>query len=300
MISEVSNTAAKVDSAFIFIVGLSVCLLVLITFFMLFFVIRYNRRRNPKSENIEGNLWLEIVWTVVPTLLVLAMFYAGWTNFAYIRNAPKDAMTVKTLGRNWSWEFEYKNGRQSDVLRVPLGKPVELVLTSADVVHSLYIPAFRIKEDAVPGMKTRMWFSAGELGTYDIYCTEYCGTGHSHMRTKVIVMDEKEFNAWYVSKEEGGARAKGMKLLQDRGCLGCHSTDGTVKIGPTFKGLWGRSVTVLTDGRERELFADEAYIRRAVLQPQAELVKGYPPIMPVLPLKSEELDAIITALKDLK
>ena len=299
MISEVSNTAAKVDSAFIFIVGLSVCLLVLITFFMLYFVIKYNSRRNPKSENIEGNLWLEIVWTVVPTLLVLAMFYAGWTNFAYIRNAPKDAMTVKTLGRNWSWEFEYKNGRQSDVLRVPLGKPVELVLTSADVVHSLYIPAFRIKEDAVPGMKTRMWFSAGEPGTYDIYCTEYCGTGHSHMRSKVIVMDEKEFNTWYLSKEEG-AGAKGLKLLQDKGCLGCHSTDGAAKIGPTFKGLWGRKVTVLIDGREREIFADEAYIRKSVLQPQAEIVKGYPPIMPVLPLKSEELDAIITVLKDLK
>ena len=120
------------------------------------------------------------------------------------------------------------------------------------------------------------------------------------MRSKVIVMDEKEFNAWYVSREQEGARAMGMKLLQDKGCLGCHSADGPAKIGPTFKGLWGRSVTVLVNGRERELVADEAYIRKAVLQPQAEVVKGYPPIMPEFPLKSEELDAIITVLKDLK
>ncbi|MBI5232981.1 MAG: cytochrome c oxidase subunit II [Deltaproteobacteria bacterium] len=300
MVSEVSASTAKVDSAFIYIVGVAVCLLVLITFFMIFFVIRYGSKRSPKSENIEGNLWLEIAWTVIPTFIVLSMFYVGWTNFSYIRNAPKDAMTVKVLGRNWSWDFEYKNGRHSDVLRAPLGKPVELILTSADVVHSLYIPAFRIKEDAVPGMKTHMWFSAGEPGTYDIYCTEYCGTGHSHMRSKVIVMEEGEFNAWYSSGGPEVSGAKALKLLRDKGCVGCHSLDGTANIGPTFKGIWGRKTTALTNGREREIIVDGAYIRTSVRQPKADIVKGYPPIMPALPMTDEELEAIISALKDLK
>src|SRR5271157_704574 len=173
-----SNIAANVDTAFLYVVGICVILLALVTFFMVFFVIRYGRKRHPHAEQIEGSLPLEIIWTVLPTILVLAMFYFGWSNFSYIRNAPKDAMPVKVKGVMWEWEFEYKNGKHSDVLKVPLGKPVQLVITSADVIHSLYIPAFRIKEDAVPGMNTHMWFNANELGSYDIFCTEYCGTGH--------------------------------------------------------------------------------------------------------------------------
>jgi cytochrome c oxidase subunit 2 len=300
MISSISNTAAKVDSAFFFIVGTSVVLLVLVTFFMVFFVIRYSRKRNPHAEQIEGNILLEIIWTVIPTLLVLAMFYMGWSNFSYIRNAPKDAMPVKATGMMWAWQFEYKNGKQSDVLHVPLGKAVRLVLTSTDVIHSLYIPAFRIKEDAVPGLKTHLWFKANEVGSYDIFCTEYCGTGHSHMRSKVVVMTDEEFNKWYLSVETPGEKEKGFKLLQVKGCLGCHTTDGTQKIGPTFKRIFGRKEIVLTGGKEREIIVDEDYLKRSVLQPEADIAKGYPPIMPVLPVTGEELDAIIVALKELK
>jgi cytochrome c oxidase subunit 2 len=300
MISGISNTASKVDSAFLFIVGSSVVLLVLVTFFMVFFVIRYSRKKNPNPEQIEGNVLLEIIWTVIPTLLVMVMFYVGWSNFSYIRNSPDDAMPVKVTGMMWSWQFEYKNGKQSDVLNVPLGKPVRLVLTSSDVIHSLYIPAFRIKEDAVPGLKTHLWFKANELGSYDIFCTEYCGTGHSHMRSKVVVMADNEFDKWYESAEARGEKDRGLKLLQVKGCLGCHTTDGTKKIGPTFKGIFGRKETVITDGKEHEINVDEAFLRKAVLQPGADLVKGYPKIMPKLPVTPEELDAIIVALKELK
>jgi len=300
MTSAISNTAAKVDSAFLFIVCSSVVLLVLVTFFMVFFVIRYSRKRNPHPDQIEGNVFLEIIWTVVPTVLVLVMFYVGWSDFSYIRNAPDDAMPVQVTGMMWAWQFEYKNGKQSDVLKVPLGKPVKLILTSADVIHSLYIPAFRIKEDAVPGLKTHLWFKANELGSYDIFCTEYCGTGHSHMRSKVVVMADNEFDKWYESAEAPGEKDKGLKLMQVKGCLGCHTTDGTKKIGPTFKGIFGRKDTVVTDGKEHVIIVDDAFLRKAVLQPGADLVKGYPKIMPKLPVTPEELDSIIAALKELK
>ena len=300
MISDISNTASKIDLAFLYITGMSVVLLVLITFFMVYSLARYNAKRNPRAEQIEGNVPTEIILTIVPVVLVLLMFYLGWTNFSYLRNAPKDAMPVTVRGMMWSWHFEYKNGKQNDVLNVPVGKPVELILTSADVIHSFYIPAFRIKEDAVPGMNTHLWFKANELGSYDVFCTEYCGTGHSHMRSKVVVLAQDAFDKWYASSGPTGSGNRGLQLLQDKGCLGCHTTDGTKKIGPTFKGIFGRKETVITDSKEHEIVVDEAFLRKAVLQPGADLVKGYPKIMPKLPVTSEELDEIIAALKGLK
>ncbi len=298
MIWGSSNIAAKVDIAFLYVVGICVILLALVTFFMVFFVIRYGRKRHPNAQQIEGSLPLEIIWTVLPTILVLAMFYFGWSNFSYIRNAPKDAMPVKVKGVMWAWEFEYKNGKHSDVLKVPLGKAVQLEITSADVIHSLYIPAFRIKEDAVPGMNTHMWFNANELGSYDIFCTEYCGTGHSHMLSKVVVMSQDAFDKWYASA--AAPENKGLQLLQKKGCLGCHTTDGTKKIGPTFKGVYGGEETVITNGKERTIIVDEAFCRKAILQPGTDLVKGYPNIMPKIPVTGDELDVIVKTLEELK
>lgn len=300
MIPGITNIVAVVDRTFLLITLTSVLLLLLVTFFMLYFVFKYNRKRHPHAEQIEGSLILEITWTVLPTVLVLVMFYYGWVNFSYMRNAPVDAMPVKVTGMMWSWHFEYMNGKQSDVLNVPAGKPVKLILTSADVIHSLYIPAFRIKEDAVPGMTTHLWFTANAGGPYDIFCTEYCGTGHSHMRSKVVVMTAGEFQKWYSSAQPQGAAEKGLNLLQAKGCLGCHTTDGSAKVGPTFKGLFGRKELVVTDGKEHEIVVDENFLKKAVLQPGEDLVKGYPRIMPKLPVTPEELDAIIAALKEMK
>jgi len=213
----VSNYSTLFDGTFIFLTVTSLILLALITFFMLYFVVKYNRKKHPLAQQLEGNLLLEIIWTVAPTVLVLIMFYYGWINFSYMRNAPEEALPVKVTGMQWSWQFEYKNGKQSNVLNVPLGKPVKLTLTSADVIHSLFIPAFRIKEDAVPGMKTHLWFNAGEIGSYDIYCTEYCGAGHSHMRSKVVVMSAADFDQWYGAAAPQGAVEKGLNLLQVKG-----------------------------------------------------------------------------------
>jgi cytochrome c oxidase subunit 2 len=207
----------------------------------------------------------------------------------------------------WTWSFEYENGKQSAVLNVPVKRPVKLAITSADVLHSLFIPAFRIKEDAVPGRETRLWFLPDEAGTYDLFCTEYCGVGHSTMTTKVAVMTQKDFDSWY--KGDALAPAAGTKmqpdgaaLTKEKGCVACHSLDGTAKVGPTLKGVFGRKETVVTAGKERELTVDEAYLRRSLLEPQADVVKGYPPIMPSQKgvLKDPEIDAIIIYLKGLR
>jgi cytochrome c oxidase subunit 2 len=299
MFHPASNIAAKVTEAFMIVTGACVVLLCLVMITMIVFLVRYDKRKNPVPTDVQESTTLEIVLTVIPTILVLAMFYYGWVNFGYIRTPPKNAMQIDVTGRQWAWSFAYANGKKSDVLNVPLGKPVELVLTSADVIHSFFIPAYRVKEDCVPGMKTHLWFIADELGTFDIFCTEYCGLAHSHMLSKLNVMRIADFDKWYeaAAAAEGG---EGLQLLQSKGCLGCHTTDGTRKVGPTFKGLYGSMVTVITDGKERTIRADEEYIRRSVLDPKADVAKGYPPIMPTLPVTGKELDEIVEYLETLK
>lgn len=295
-----SNTAGKVDDAFLFIVVCCVILLALVTVTMIAFLIRYNRDRHARPERVPENVALEITWTVIPTILVLVMFYVGWADFGYIRNPPKDALTIDVTARQWSWLFEYATGKQSDVLYVPQGRPVKLMLTSADVIHSLFIPAFRIKEDCVPGMKTHLWFTADETGTYDLFCTEYCGLGHSHMRSKVNVLTPENFALWLAMAEGKTPADLGPKILQAKGCLGCHSLDGSVKVGPTFKSLLGRKQTVIASGAEKEVTVDAAYLRKHILEPEASTVKGYPPIMPKVAITDSDLSTIITYLETIK
>ena len=299
LVPEASNSAKEVTEAFYYILGIEVVLLTLVTAAMISFVIRYRRKQHPVPENVEGGTLLEIVWTVIPTLLVIVMFIIGWKSFAEIRKVPEGAMNIRVTARQWSWQFTYENGRQSDILRVPLARAVKLTMHSQDVLHCLYVPAFRIKEDCVPGMETYLWFTADRSGSYDIFCTEYCGLGHSGMLSKVTAMPAAEFDSWYKG-EEGKKEASGRSLLENKGCLGCHSLDGTTKIGPTFKGLFGRQVTVMTGGKERTVVADEQYIARSISDPLADIVKGYPPVMPKLPVDEEELKAIIAYLKELK
>ena len=300
MVLGPSNIAGKIETSFLIVVGACVVLLVMVTVTMLVFLYKYNRKRHPVPKEIKENLPLEVVWTVIPTILVIFMFYFGWVDFDYIRNPPKDAMNIDVIARQWSWTFRYENGRQSDTLKVPVGKPVKLTMTSEDVIHCLFIPAYRVKEDCVPGLKTHLWFTANEAGTYDIFCTEYCGLEHSHMLSKLITMPAAEFNEWYQGRAEAKDKEKGAELLQTKGCFGCHTTDGTPKVGPTFKGLFGSNVTVLTNGKERTIPADEDYLKRSVLEPAADIVKGYPNIMPKLPMTEEEVDEIVDYLETLK
>ncbi len=311
---HLSNPA---DETFFFILGISVTLLALNTGVMLYFVFRYGRKRHPRAEEVGENTPLEIIWTVIPMVLVLAIFYVGWKGFVYMRTAPPDAMTVKVLARQWSWQFTYENGREDSVLRVPVRKPVKLLITSADVLHSLFIPAYRIKEDCVPGMETHLWFLPDQLGSYDLFCTEYCGVGHSAMITKVEVMPEKDFDSWYrggvraaaeqpaagaKEKKKTGAGPDGATLYQVKGCAACHSIDGSPKVGPTFKGLFGKRETVIHEGKEIEITVDEAFIRKTLLEPEEERVKGFPPIMPSQKglLTDAEINTVIEYIKSLK
>jgi cytochrome c oxidase subunit 2 len=319
MVTGWPNMSNPADDTFFFILGISLTLLALNTGVMIYFVFRYRRKRHPQAEEVGESTTLEIIWTVIPTILVLAIFYVGWKGFVYMRTAPPDAMVVHVTAREWSWTFDYANGKETNILKVPVRKPVKLLITSADVLHSLFIPAYHIKEDAVPGRETHLWFLPDELGSYDLFCTEYCGVGHSSMITTVEVMSEKDFDAWYggatkapnVKKVKGAKTAAsheaaeaidGARLVQVKGCIACHTTDGTPKIGPTFKGMFGKKETVVNDGKEREIIVDEAFIKQTLLNPEIDRVKGFPPIMPSQKgvLTDDEVDTITEYLKNLK
>jgi cytochrome c oxidase subunit II len=303
MSTGASSFVEGVDLSFYIILGISAFFLIGITFTMIFFVFKYSRKKNPKATNIKENHALEITWTVIPTILVLVMFYYGWMGYKPMRNVPDDAMTVKAHGQMWRWSFEYEDGRRSEELYVPLNKPVKLELISHDVLHSLYIPAFRIKEDLVPGRDNWMWFKAIELGDFDILCAEYCGERHSYMLSKVHVLPKQEYQNWYKNKLGKSEDPIGLQILKQNACISCHSLDGSQIIGPTFKGVFGRKEIVLTDGQEREIVVDEDYIRKSLKEPNADVVKGFKQGLMISYTESindEKIDQIIEYIKTLK
>ncbi|MCR4418468.1 MAG: cytochrome c oxidase subunit II [Ignavibacteria bacterium] len=200
MLSNASNFIKEVDGVFLFILGVSVLLLILITFLMVYFVIKYNRKKNLTPKNIKGNTTLEIIWTVIPTILVVGMFYYGWYGYKKMTAAPKDAFEINVTGKMWAWEFTYPNGMKTDTLVVPINKPIKLNLQSIDVNHSFFIPAFRIKRDVIPNKNNYLWFIAEEVGVYDIACAEYCGLRHSYMYSKLYAIHQNEFDEWYKAK----------------------------------------------------------------------------------------------------
>ncbi|MCX6258358.1 MAG: cytochrome c oxidase subunit II [Bacteroidia bacterium] len=304
MFSGASNYVRSTDLAFTIIFGISLFLLVLITSIMIYFLIRYNRKRNPVATQVKSSNALEITWTLVPIILVMIMFYYGWTGFEPMRNVPKDAMEIKAIGRMWTWSFAYNNGKVSDKLYVPFGKPVKINLMSEDVIHSLYIPAFRIKEDAVPGKNNYLWFIPEHPGTYDVMCAEYCGMRHSYMITQVNVMPEDSFNIWLNAGASASASPveQGYQLIKDNGCIGCHSTDGTKLVGPSFRGSFGVKKTVISAGKEHEITVDKDYIYKSIVDPNADIVKGFNlGIMPSFKNKisDQDIDKISDYIKSL-
>jgi cytochrome c oxidase subunit II len=296
------TTIKAVDPVFVFIFAACVVLLVAITAAMGWFAFRYHRSRAPEpTSQRDGSVWLEIAWTVLPTLLVLAMFYYGWSGYLTLRDVPKGALQATAVGRMWSWSFKYPNGKTSDKLFVPVGKPVQVNLESRDVIHGFYMPAFRIKRDAVPGMKNHVWFVATKPGSYDIFCSQYCGTGHSAMITTAEAVPEAEFQAWLNRDEQKTAGHPALAILEKYGCLGCHSTDGSKKVGPTFKGLYDSKVAVTRGGQRVVVEAEDAYLKESILNPAAAIVEGYPPIMPASSGISEaEVKTVVDYLKTLR
>jgi len=196
----ISDYIQSVDSVFILIVAISAVILLGVTVVMIYFVIKYNRKRHPNAVNIEGNLALEITWIAIPVILVLAMFYYGFITFQELRVIPENAYTIKVTGQMWKWNFTYDNGKKSDTLYVPVNTPLKLVLSSLDVGHSFYVPAYRIKEDLVPGMETYLAFIPDKIGSYEIACAEYCGLNHSYMYNKLHVIPQDKFEVWVAKK----------------------------------------------------------------------------------------------------
>lgn len=282
-VTQASNFVQGVDTAFLVTLGISFMFLIGLTLVMLVFIFKYNKKRNPKATQIEGSVKLEILWTVIPFLLTMVMFYYGWAGWKPMQKAPKGAMEVTVYARMWNFNFEYENGRRSDTLYLPKDKPVKLNLVAMDVLHSLYIPAFRVKQDMVPEMENNfMWFEPQKIGTYEIFCAEYCGLQHSYMLSYAKVLEDTTFQSWITDTTQIAASADivspaatGRKIMQNIGCFACHTLDGSKLVGPSFKGVWNKQETVITGKETRQIIVDEEYIRRSIYDPNADLVEGY-------------------------
>jgi cytochrome c oxidase subunit II len=272
-----SNMAEGVDRTFILIFSIALVFIIGITAFMIYTVIRFSRKKGKPAMQFSGSTTLEVIWTVIPLALVMVMFYYGWTGFARMRNVPEDAMPVKVTGRMWEWEFDYGNGLKSKNLVVPVNKPVRLNLHSEDVNHGLFIPAFRVKEDVIPGYDNYLWFIPTIEGEYEILCSSYCGLLHSGMLSKAIVVNQDSYEKWIsgLKVETEKPLPEGFRLLQSTGCLACHSTDGKNLVGPTFKGLFGSERNVMEGNKVIKVVADENYIKRSVYEPDAQVVSGF-------------------------
>lgn len=295
------TTTEAVDKAFYVIFGISGVMLLGITVAMVYLVWRYNRKRYPVPiSQKDHNLWLEVTWIVIPSILVSVMFWYGWEGYLSLRRVPDNAITVQASARMWSWLFTYENGKTSDKLYVPVGQPVHMRLNSEDVLHSFYVPAFRVKRDTVPGMETYVWFVAEEPGSYDLFCAEYCGIAHSEMISTVEAVPAAEFSGWLAEKP--ATADAGKVLLQKHGCLGCHSLDGSKSVGPSFQGIGGRQVTIVKDGKTLTIASDRAYLKRAIIEPGVEIVDGFPPAMPPYAdrIPEEDLTGLLDYLEALK
>jgi cytochrome c oxidase subunit II len=307
-ITQASNFVKGVDTAFLVILSISFFFLIAVTVAMLVFIYKYHRKRNPVATQIEGNTTLEAIWVIIPLLITLLMFYYGWAGWKPMTKAPDGAMEVTVYGRMWNFMFEYENGKMVDTLYLPINQPVKLNLVAMDVLHSLYIPAFRVKQDMVPGKKDNfMWFEPQREGTYELYCAEYCGLEHSYMYSYVKVMEDSAFQAWVadttlVAEEVVSPSATGRRIMQNIGCFACHSLDGAKLVGPTFAGLWGSEKTVITGGTTRQVLVDEDYIHRSIFDPNADIVEGFGRGLMLSykgMLTEEDVDQIIEYLKTL-
>jgi cytochrome c oxidase subunit 2 len=277
MFSNASNFVQGVDSAFLIITAISVFFLIVLTGLMIFFVVKYNRKKNKPAVQVKDNTLLEITWITIPMILVLYMFYIGWEGFIPMRKAPKDAMEVTATGSMWKFQFDYPGNKQSDTLVVPINKAVKVNLASKDVLHGFSVPGFRIKEDMVPKKKNYAWFIPGELGNFDIYCTVYCGLNHSYMMSVIKVVSQEDYDKWIKALPVKKAdNSFGLKVLEKNGCIACHSIDGSKLVGPSFKGLHGAVSEVTTNGVNGKITVDSAYIASSIYDPNKDVVVGFP------------------------
>jgi cytochrome c oxidase subunit 2 len=291
--------AGNVDALYVFLLLISVMVSALIFTLILVFAIRFRRQKGVEAEQIEGSLPLELTWSIMPLFVFLFIFGWGAVIFFQMRTPPKDASTIYVVAKQWMWKLEHEEGiREINSLHIPVGRNVKLIMTSQDVIHSFYVPAFRVKQDVVPGRYTTMWFKATKPGTYHLFCAEYCGTQHSGMIGEVVVMEAAQYQAWLAGGGATGTMASnGESLFQQLGCATCHRSD-TQGRGPNLAGLFGKRVAI-SDGTT--VVADEGYIRESILVPTAKIVSGFKPIMPPFQglVTEEQLNALVAYVKSL-
>ena len=296
-----SSFSWKVDALYFYLSGVTLFFTLLISAVLIFFIIRY-RRRTPYEipRPIAGSHKLETLWTIIPFIIAMTMF--GWGARIYFEQykPPANAIEIYVVGKQWMWKIQHATGqREINALHVPVGRKIKLIMTTEDVIHDFFVPAFRTKADVVPGKYTTLWFEATKPGTYHLFCAEYCGMNHSGMTGSVIVMEPREFDNWLSGNTSNTTpAAAGQQLFQTLGCASCHGANGEGGRGPTLAGLYGRE-TPLEGGQT--IRADEAYIRESITNPQAKIVAGFGPIMPTFQgqVTEDQLLQLVAFIKSL-
>ncbi len=297
-----TEISVQVDNLYAFILWVSLLACVILIGGMIYFVYKYRRRtEHDKTPYISHNTFLEFLWSFIPLVIFLGVFGWGWIIYHQMRTMPENALEVHVTGYRWAWDFNYKSGKVSTgELVVPVGQPVKLIITSRDVLHSFFIPSMRIKQDAVPGRYTALWFNATKTGDYQVFCTEYCGDSHSRMLARMKVVSVPEYETWIQENDAALPMVERGQKIYNGKCVACHSVNGIKGAGPSWKGLWGAKGHEVEDGA---VDVDENYITESILYPNAKIAKGYPKgVMPTFQgaLKDEEVSALIEFIKTLK
>jgi cytochrome c oxidase subunit II len=295
---QASTVASRVDHLYYFVIGTTVAVSSAVAVLVIFFAVRYRRRGNEVPRPIHGSTLLEITWSAIPLGIALAMFAWSARLYLVLMTPPDDALDVYCVGQQWMWKVQHVDGqREVNELHIPVGKPVRVILTSEDVIHSFFVPDFRTKQDAVPGRYTQTWFEATKPGRYRIFCAEYCGTRHSKMIGWVVAMDPKEYSQWLSSKADLSLAQRGRQKFLKYQCVTCHSGTSDARA-PNLEAIYKREVH-LNDGRT--VIADDNYLRESILNPPAKVVAGFEPIMPTFQgvVSEEDLLELLAFIKAL-
>lgn len=297
---QASTVAKDVDSLYIFLIAITIFFSLLIAGLVIFFAIRYRRRSEVElPEPITGSTKLEAVWTIIPFVVVMVIFFWGARIYFTISRSPANAMPIYVVGKQWMWKLQHLEGqREINELHIPIHRAVRLIMSSEDVIHSFYVPAFRVKQDVLPCRYTSIWFQATQPGEYHLFCAEYCGTKHSGMIGKVVVMEPADYQTWL----SGGPGAesmstRGQNLFQSFSCHNCHRSDGKGR-GPALEGIYGKAVKLATG---QTVIIDDNYVRESILNPLAKVVGGYAAVMPTFQgqINEDGLSQILAYIKSI-
>ena len=296
---QASTVAVEVDALYALLVAITAFFTLLVVGIFIFFGLKYRRRSEAdRPIQVHPPAWLEIAWSVIPLLICVVLFVWGVNLYFKIYTPPKDAITIHVVGKRWMWKIQHMSGaREINELHVPKGVPVRLLITSEDVIHAFSLPAFRVKRDAVPGTMTTTWFNATQTGEFHLFCAEYCGTKHSEMIGKVVVMEKDAYQRWLSGPNAGLPPAvQGARLFEELNCISCHR-NGADQRGPVLEGLFGKTVR-LKGGAT--VVADDAYVRESIVNSTAKIVDGYEPLMPAYlsQISEEQVNALLAYVRD--